>query len=64
MFFALVVKEDLYYKAADIKNAFIASPLKEDVWFKLFEGVNTKKGYAFKGLKSLYGLKQAARDWN
>ena len=64
MFFALVAKEDLYCEAADIKNAFTASPLKEDIWFKPFEGVNAKKGYTFKGLKSLYGLKQAARDWN
>jgi len=64
MFFALAAKEDLHCKAADIKNAFTALPLKEDVWFKPFKGVNAKKGYAFKGIKSLYGLKQAARNWN
>lgn len=54
-FLAICAVEDLELVHFDVKNAFTeASP----------EGVNVKPGNALKVLRSLYGLKQAARDWN
>lgn len=64
MFLAIVAKEDLECRQYDIKNAFTESELKEQIFLKVPEGINVKKGYVWQALKSLYGLKQAARDWN
>ena len=48
----------------DVKNAFTESHLKEKIYLSPPKGVKVKKGYALRVLRSLYGLKQAARDWN
>jgi Reverse transcriptase (RNA-dependent DNA polymerase) len=37
--------------------------MNETIYIALPEGVSILKGTALKVLKSLYGLKQAARDW-
>ncbi len=47
-----------------IKNAFTESHLAEDIYLSPPTGMPIRKGYALQALKSLYGLKQAARDWN
>ena len=48
-----------------IKNAFTESKLTEELWMKIPQGVkSTKQGTAMHLLRSLYGLKQSARDWN
>ena len=62
MFFVLVAKLNLECYAFDIKNAFIESLIKENIWFKAVDGVIVKKGRALRALRSLYGLKQAGRD--
>jgi len=64
LFLATVAAEDLECFHYDIKNAFTESPLKEQILLKQPEGVHVKKGHVLKVLRSLYGLKQAARDWN
>ena len=45
-------------------NAFTRSSLKEKIYMRVLEGMNVKKGYVLLVLKSLYGLKQGAYEWN
>lgn len=64
-FFAMVACEDLECRQFDIKNAFTESKLSEELWMKIPQGVKTNKsGTAMRLMRSLYGLKQSARDWN
>ena len=64
LFLAVVAAEDLECSQYDIKNAFTESHLKEEIYLQPPKGVPVKKGLVWKALRSLYGLKQAARDWN
>lgn len=64
LFLAIVAKEDLECSQYDIKNAFTESELKEKIYLKVPDDIPVKKGFVWQALKSLYGLKQAARDWN
>ena len=63
-FLAIVAAEDLECHQYDIKNAFTESKLKGEIFLKVPEGIPVKNGYVWQALKSLYGLKQAARDWD
>jgi hypothetical protein len=63
-FLALVALEDLELHQVDVNNAFTESSLKEDIYMKPPSGVTVKPGRVLRVLRSLYGLKQAARDWN
>jgi hypothetical protein len=64
LFLATAAAEDLQCEHYDIKNAFIESYLKEEIYLIPPAGLPHKKGHVLKALRSLYGLKQAARDWN
>ena len=48
----------------DVNNAFTESTLQEDIFIIPPPGVEIPQGMALKILRSLYSLKQAARDWN
>ena len=48
----------------DINNAFTESILKEKIFMAAPEGVDCLKGKVLRVLRSLYSLKQAARDWH
>ncbi len=62
---AMVACEDFECRQYDIKNAFTEAKLTEELWMKMPQGVqHTKSGTAMHLLRSLYGLKQSARDWN
>ncbi|KHJ32258.1 hypothetical protein EV44_g0261 [Erysiphe necator] len=63
-FLSIVAAEDLECWQFDIKNAFTESEMKEIVFLKPPKGVNVTKGKSLRVLRSLYGLKQSARDWN
>jgi hypothetical protein len=56
----------LKIRALDIKGAFLQSPITNyDLYIKLPDGFSAFGGYKYaKLLKSIYGLKQAARDWH
>jgi len=57
-------KLTLYH--VDIKGAFLHSTLQEEIYMQLPEGTGFEKGNTpciVKLRKSLYGLKQAGRDW-
>ncbi|KAI0999418.1 hypothetical protein K3495_g8777 [Podosphaera aphanis] len=64
LFLATVAAEDLECYQFDIKNAFIESHLEETIYLSPPKCLDVKKGYVWQALRSLYGLKQAARDWN
>jgi hypothetical protein len=64
LFFAMVARKNLQCSHFDIKNAFTESHLKEKILMEPPLGLKVKKGMVLKVLRSLYGLKQAARDWN
>jgi Reverse transcriptase (RNA-dependent DNA polymerase) len=64
IFLAIAAMKDLELIHMDVKNAFTESPLKEKIYLKPPKGVQVTSGYALRVLRSLYGLKQAARDWN
>ncbi|OBW64777.1 MAG: Nucleotide-diphospho-sugar transferase [Aureobasidium pullulans] len=64
VFFAIVAMEDLECHAVDVNNAFTESTLKEEIYMAAPPGMNIPPGCVLKVLRSLYGLKQAARDWN
>jgi hypothetical protein len=64
LFLAMVAKRDLECSQFDIKNAFTESHLKEEIYLAPPEGVAVKKGHVLHALRSLYGLKQAGRDWS
>jgi hypothetical protein len=64
MFLAIAAKKDWELIHMDIKNAFTESHLKEKIYLSPPQGVEVHKNNALRVLRSLYGLKQAARDWN
>lgn len=64
IFIAYIAAEDLFCHHFNIKNVFTESKLKEAIYLQLPFKVDVKKGQALRVLKSLYRLKQAARDWN
>ena len=64
LFLAIVALEDLECHQVDVNNAFTESFLKEVIYMSPPPGVEVAKGRALRILRSLYGLKQAARDWH
>ncbi len=63
-FFAIVAAEDLECRQFDIKNAFTESKLQETIYLTPPQGITIKPGHVLRVKRSLYGLKQSARDWN
>ena len=50
----------------DVDTAFSNADIDEDIWVKISEGTKlaTNDDGIYKLRKSLYGLKQASRNWN
>ncbi len=64
VFMAVVCEQDLEMHQIDVNNAFTESSLLEDIYMVPPPGVDIPPNMVLKVLRSLYGLKQAARDWN
>lgn len=64
LFLATVAAEDRECYQFDIKNAFTESHLRELIYLKPPKDTAIPKGQVWQALRSLYGLKQAARDWH
>ncbi|PMD36815.1 hypothetical protein L207DRAFT_601095 [Hyaloscypha variabilis F] len=54
--------EDLKCNHFNIKNTFTKSTLKERIFLSKLKGVPVRDRYVLRVLRSLYGLKQLARD--
>ncbi|CAB1101428.1 unnamed protein product [Ectocarpus sp. CCAP 1310/34] len=48
----------------DIEQAFVRSELEEDMYMRLPQGCGARSGMIVKLGKSLYGLRQASRQWH
>uniref|UniRef100_A0A2N9GQF3 Integrase catalytic domain-containing protein n=1 Tax=Fagus sylvatica TaxID=28930 RepID=A0A2N9GQF3_FAGSY len=62
---ALVAHFDLELQQMDVKTAFLNGDLEEEVYMKQLEGFSSSDGEQLvcKLKKSIYGLKQASRQW-
>jgi hypothetical protein len=65
-FFVMCLFLGLRIHALDVKGAFLQSPITDyELYIKLPEGFTAFGGHKYAKLKkSIYGLKQAARDWH
>lgn len=63
IFLAITAMEDLECHQVDVNNAFTESTLQETIYMHPPKGVHLPNGKVYRVRKSLYGLKQAARDW-
>ena len=65
MVFALATLKDWKLHQLDINNAFLHGFIEEDLYMKAPQGChNVPAGMVCKLRKSIYGLKQASRQWN
>ena len=64
IFIAIVAQMDLECHQVDVNNAFTESTLQEEIWMEPPDGMSVLPGQKVKVRRSLYRLKQAARDWN
>ena len=59
--------QDFQITHLDVQTAFLNSELKEEVYMEIPEGFElgaNRKTHVLQLLKSIYGLKQASRDWH
>jgi len=61
---AVAAKHKLYIHQMDIKGAYLNGILKEKVYMKQPKGYDNRTGRICLLIKTLYGLKQAGREWN
>ena len=61
---AFACQEDVDLLHFDVDQAFVRSKLDEEVWFRLPKGCGKLTGKIVRLNMSLYGLKQASRQWN
>lgn len=61
---ALSAIQDRVLRQLDVKGAYLNGSLKEEIYMKQPEGFDDGTGRVCRLLKTLYGLKQAGREWN
>jgi hypothetical protein len=64
IFIAIIAKYNLETAQFNIKNTFTEAELKEHIYLVPLKGLQLKKDHVLRVLRSLYGLKQASRNWN
>ena len=63
LLFALAVEKDWEIRQIDVKTAYLNGDLDEEIFMAPPEGYNVPQGHVLLLKKSLYGLKQAGRQW-
>ena len=63
LLFALAVEKDWEIRQIDVKTAYLNGDLDEKIFMALPEGYDVPEGHVLLLRKSLYGLKQAGRQW-
>ena len=61
---AIAPSHKLHIQQLDVKGAYLNGKLKEQVLMRQPEGYNNGTGCVCLLIKTLYGLKQAGREWN
>lgn len=62
---AIAAKQNLEIAQFDVKTAFLNGDLSEEIYMKIPQGVKeAPDGTVCRLQRSLYGLKQASREWN
>ena len=61
---ALACEQDLSSRHFDADQAFVQSELEEEVFMQLPQGCGKLSGKVVKPCRSLYGLRQASRQWH
>ena len=64
LFIALTILWELKPMQADAPSAFVQAPLDEEVYMRSIPGHELPPGKIYRLKQSLYGLKQASRNWN
>jgi hypothetical protein len=60
---AIAAARDYNLTSIDIRQAYLQAELKDDLYMRLPPGLPPRPGYVCKLKRSLYGLKQAGREW-
>jgi len=61
---ALAVAENWEIQQMDMKGTYLNGTIKEQIYMQQPEGYDNGTGHLCHLIKSLYGLKQAGREWN
>ncbi|KAL0400903.1 UNVERIFIED_CONTAM: Retrovirus-related Pol polyprotein from transposon TNT 1-94 [Sesamum latifolium] len=64
IFLALAAAQGWLLHQLDINNAFLHGYLEEDLYMTPPDGYSVEAGLVYKLERSIYGLKQASRQWN
>jgi len=60
----MAAERDLEVEQFDVKTAFLHGDLHEEIYMDVPEGISANEGQVCQLQRSLYGLKQASRQWN
>jgi hypothetical protein len=60
---AIAAARDFNLSSIDVRQAYLQAELKEDLFMRTPPGLPAREGYVCKLRRSLYGLKQAGREW-